>query len=297
MKSKTSLLFLFVILILFSCKKDEISGCTNPAASNYNNQASVDDGSCILPGSGPVDVLGCTDPLSSNYNSAATIDDGSCTYANAITGNLDLDINFPISGNESISISVPSSYYHTTNHGITVCTHGAIEPNSPEEMRDFLAPLTDSLENMIVICLSPTFNGGQAPHLDNIALLNEVIDTLTQLYSIDLSRVYILGNNLGGITAMDYVFQPPTYDIKGMILFSPEHWITGYTPDYASSATYPPMGLMAGQLDTETTIFHNNIINNGGVSQVTLIPGVGNSMDDPAVMGEIIDCYEFIDAN
>ena len=31
-----------------------ISGCTNPNAINYNPQATVDDGSCILK------VMGCT---------------------------------------------------------------------------------------------------------------------------------------------------------------------------------------------------------------------------------------------
>lgn len=47
-------------------------GCTQSAASNYNNQATIDDGSCLFPG--------CTIPGSSNYNSSANWDDGSCVY-------------------------------------------------------------------------------------------------------------------------------------------------------------------------------------------------------------------------
>ncbi len=47
-----------------------IPGCMNPAASNYNPAATVDNGSCIIPG--------CMNPAASNYNPAATVDNGSC---------------------------------------------------------------------------------------------------------------------------------------------------------------------------------------------------------------------------
>ena len=47
-----------------------ISGCTNPIASNYNENANIDDGSCI--------ILGCTEYYASNYNQNANQDDGSC---------------------------------------------------------------------------------------------------------------------------------------------------------------------------------------------------------------------------
>jgi hypothetical protein len=51
-----------------------ILGCTDPAANNYDPLANTDDGSCTY------DVYGCTDPEATNYNPDATIDDGSCTY-------------------------------------------------------------------------------------------------------------------------------------------------------------------------------------------------------------------------
>ena len=51
-----------------------ILGCTDPQATNYNPNATQDDGSCIYP------VYGCTDPTATNYNANATIDDGSCYY-------------------------------------------------------------------------------------------------------------------------------------------------------------------------------------------------------------------------
>jgi len=62
----------------------QIAGCTNPAASNYNPNATVDDGNCVLQTDDTVKddtvVAGCTDPDATNYNPLATTDDGSCSY-------------------------------------------------------------------------------------------------------------------------------------------------------------------------------------------------------------------------
>jgi len=54
------------------CGTPPTTGCTDPTASNYNSEATVDDGSCTFPG--------CTDPLATNFDVAANLDDGSCTY-------------------------------------------------------------------------------------------------------------------------------------------------------------------------------------------------------------------------
>ena len=50
----------------------DIPGCTDPSATNYNPEATIDDGSCRYP------LRGCTDPNSFNYNPDANEDDGSC---------------------------------------------------------------------------------------------------------------------------------------------------------------------------------------------------------------------------
>lgn len=58
------------------CDEDEVPGCTNAAASNYNPSATDDDGSCV--------ILGCTDADAENFNGDATDDDGTCQFL--ITG-------------------------------------------------------------------------------------------------------------------------------------------------------------------------------------------------------------------
>ena len=60
----------------FSLSPINLSGCTDPAALNYNKNATKDDGSCTY-----ASTSGCTDPTATNYNKLATVDDGSCTYA------------------------------------------------------------------------------------------------------------------------------------------------------------------------------------------------------------------------
>ena len=42
--------------------------------TNYNPEATIDDGSYLLP------VYVCADSLATNYNPEATINDGSCEY-------------------------------------------------------------------------------------------------------------------------------------------------------------------------------------------------------------------------
>ena len=58
-----------------SCIYNSQIGCTNVDACNYLSTALFDDGSCEF-----TSCAGCTDPDATNYDASATIDDGSCDY-------------------------------------------------------------------------------------------------------------------------------------------------------------------------------------------------------------------------
>ena len=94
---------LFVIPLLFlSCEEAEeqnagdcagivggnaICGCTDSDATNYNSEATYDDGSCEYDPNmdcagivGGNSICGCMDDSAVNYDPAANHDDGSCQY-------------------------------------------------------------------------------------------------------------------------------------------------------------------------------------------------------------------------
>ncbi len=78
---------------------DDVSGCMDPLACNYNASANTSNGSCTYPSQSylncagncindtdndgvcnEIEVPGCTDPEACNYNAAATDDNATCTY-------------------------------------------------------------------------------------------------------------------------------------------------------------------------------------------------------------------------
>tara|TARA_B110000116_G_C16751077_1_gene543383 strand:- start:67 stop:768 length:702 start_codon:yes stop_codon:yes gene_type:complete len=66
-------LFLFIFSSCDSGGDPNIEGCTDLNATNFNQNANVDDGNCIFSG--------CVDQYACNYNTLAIDDDGSCIYA------------------------------------------------------------------------------------------------------------------------------------------------------------------------------------------------------------------------
>ena len=134
------------------------AGCMNPLACNYNPSATVDDGSCILPGFpcndanpntmndsidincncvGELIVTGCMDPIACNFNPKANVQDISCVYpgdtcddGDSTTINDVYTVNCGCNG-ETNGISevnsIASIYPNPSSNKITIEFSGAVQ--------------------------------------------------------------------------------------------------------------------------------------------------------------------------
>ena len=111
-----------------------VNGCTNPAASNYNSSANVDNGSCVW--------YGCTDPTALNYDPNATYDDGTC-IATAY-GCTDMTAN---------------NYDATANVDDSSCTYDVLGCTDPSQFNYSAGATTDdgSCIPFIYGCTDPLF--------------------------------------------------------------------------------------------------------------------------------------------
>lgn len=103
----------------FSCTclgVEIVMGCTNSCASNFNTNANVDDGTCILQ-------EGCTEPAACNYDASACVDDGSCDLPPCNSGCTDI-CSSNYDPNATIDDESCEPYDFTCN---TDCTIGNIE--------------------------------------------------------------------------------------------------------------------------------------------------------------------------
>ena len=118
MNKLTRLCFLLSVVFLgatadVSLAQDSVWGCTNPAATNYNPDATSDDGSCSYP---PETIYGCNDPSALNYNPSASMNDGSCQYWMAVYGCTD---SSALNWNPNATQSDGTCQYWTTVYGCT----------------------------------------------------------------------------------------------------------------------------------------------------------------------------------
>ena len=57
-----------------------VYGCTDPNATNFDAAATHNDGTCTLPPPPPTVIYGCKNSNATNYDPSATRDDGSCVF-------------------------------------------------------------------------------------------------------------------------------------------------------------------------------------------------------------------------
>ena len=119
------------------CDDEEVFGCTDPNACNYDPEATQNDGSCWEPeegydcdgeclvdtdGDGVCDmyeIAGCTDPENPGYNPYATDDDGSCLVGGCVfptACNYDPDADYQISGSCDFSTCVGCTDENACNY-------------------------------------------------------------------------------------------------------------------------------------------------------------------------------------
>ena len=176
----------------------EIFGCMDMSAINYNADATVDDGSCDF------EIFGCTDPMALNHNPDATIDNGSCDYDHS-------------------ACIFPPEYFGNTGGNMTVfLTSGVISSLPLTSPNPYIVSLTSS--GLVVGSASLAQNdliGGQqslavwgddssTPEVDGALageeLYFQLVDGYT-LYDLDISfagpNSYTINNQLPAIGVID----------------------------------------------------------------------------------------------
>ena len=158
-----------------------VSGCTDATACNFNIDATVDDGTCLITGTtcddndantindvitadcicaGSTVISGCTDLGACNYNADAIADDGSCLYAgdacddgNANTTNDVYDINCLCAGTVGITeielFSSISLYPNPAADQLNVRFNSALGGLAVQEITDITGRIISSTRVVI----------------------------------------------------------------------------------------------------------------------------------------------------
>lgn len=192
-----------------------------------------------------------------------------------------------------IYLHVPSTYNASVEHKMILGFHGLGNPDNSNQIRNYLSPLGDSL-NAVVVCPDPYLQDQQRSE----TVLDLAYDSVMTWFNIDVDQVYITGYSAGSDVAAQYFFGEPTYPMKGLIWHSPGFF---FNPDLSNPQEIAPVCLCSGTVDF-TSIIQTNLLNGdldgaGFPYLYNEIPGVDHTMEYPTFTQEMLECINFIDAN
>lgn len=202
--------------------------------------------------------------------------------------------NDTLLANDSIRIHfhVPATYQQSTPAKLIVGLHGIGNPQSPEQIRNYLSETGDSM-SAIIAC--------PAPYLGNLpktsVVINLTIDSVKTWYNIDTQSIYIAGYSAGSDMAAQYLLNEPIYSMKGLIWFAPGFF---YQPNLSEQINFPPTCLCFGSQDPVSNLIGQvtSIIDSFENSPFQLfyneIPSVDHTMEFPGFTKEILECLRFI---
>jgi hypothetical protein len=137
------------------CDENEILGCTDVNAVNYNASSTDEDGSCCYVDTdedGICDddeIQGCTDPNADNYDPNATEDDGSCTFCGDFTAVIFATTDATTTGGSNGNVQA-SGQGGSSNYDVNVFDADGI-PQNPFALSagNYTAAVTDITSNCI----------------------------------------------------------------------------------------------------------------------------------------------------
>ncbi|HAP68433.1 MAG TPA: hypothetical protein DCR04_01685 [Flavobacteriales bacterium] len=192
-----------------------------------------------------------------------------------------------------IYFHVPDTYNPSSPSKMILGFHGLGNPNNSDDIRNYLSPLGDSL-NAVVVCPDPYLQDQPRSEV----VLNLAYDSVMTWFNIDVNQVYLTGYSAGSDVAAQYFFGDPYHPMKGLIWHSPGFF---FNPDLSNPQEIPPVCLCSGTVDftsfIQTAALNNSLDGSGFPYLYNEIPGVDHTMEYPTFTEEMLECINFIDAN
>ena len=210
---------------------------------------------------------------------------------------IDGDFAFQSDSAKKYSLYIPSTYVEGTDHRLMLALHPWNTARwDSESWRDTLITFAEMTQ---LILVSP--DGGADGQIDDpidTAFTTALLDSVRNWYSVDTAKQYVMGFSWGGKTTY-------TYGMRRTSVFS------GFMPigaaingtadfiNFISNATGTPWYLIHGGNDAAPVRFTpalNALNGNGAVTNDTLLPGIGHTIDFPNRNQILADAFFWIDS-